>query len=84
MTKNQRARELKISGNTPRYPYFLLLKFQLGRTMFDLFLVSFSKQKNQLTPILQIFKVKINQVRLNPIFSKLFQKSKNTFKIYIS
>ena len=36
MTKNQRARGLKISGFTPRYPYFLLLKFQLDRTMFDL------------------------------------------------
>ena len=35
--KNHRARELKISENTPRYPYFLVLKFQPDRTWFDPF-----------------------------------------------
>ena len=35
--KNQRARELKISENTPRYLYFLVLKFQPDRTWFDPF-----------------------------------------------
>ena len=34
--KNQRARELKISENTPRYPYFLVLKFQPDQTIFNL------------------------------------------------
>ena len=37
MTKNRRARKLKISENTPRYPYFLVLKFQPDRTWFDPF-----------------------------------------------
>ena len=36
MTINSRARGLKISENTLRYPYFLVLKFQLDRTIFDL------------------------------------------------
>ena len=37
MNKNRRARKLKISENTPRYPYFLVLKFQPDRTWFDPF-----------------------------------------------
>ena len=41
LTKNTRARELKISGFTLLYPYFMLLKFQLDRTEFDLFFHQF-------------------------------------------
>ena len=59
MTKNQRARGLKILGNTPQYQYFLLLKFQLGRTMFDLlFSIIFKTGKSTDPHPLNVLKLK--------------------------
>ena len=43
MTLNFRARELKISGITQEYLYFVLLKFQPDRTIFDLKILLFTR-----------------------------------------
>ena len=55
MTKNRRARKLKISENTPRYPYFLVLKFQPDRTWFDPFfsVIFQNREINYAPPVLQ-------------------------------
>ena len=67
MTKNTRARELKISGFTLLYPYFMLLKFQLDRTEFDLFFRQFLdlRENNYPLPVFQvIFEVFLNQFQV--------------------
>ena len=41
MTKNRNARSLKISENAPQYPNFMLLKFQLDRSISNITFIVF-------------------------------------------
>ena len=41
MTKNSNARSLKISENAPQHPNFMLLKFQLDRSISNISFIVF-------------------------------------------